>query len=497
MSGASKYDPTKGIVKSFSDPKKALLSAATGGLSAQADSLSGGTSASDALETGIGAATGALKGLGGGAAHGSNIEPGIQRSVAIDPNKYINAAPTVAPTAQAFTSAPTAINTAASDKSRNYQNFLAQQLQAQTLGQGPSLAQGQFQNNLDQSIAAQHALAASATGGNIGLAQRQAAMNTGNLNVQAANQAAQLRMQEQLQAQGLLGQTATNQRGQDIGLATSQAGLTQNNQQFNAGAQQQNSQFNANQEAQLNSLRQQYMAMGLSAEQANLQADNAWRQAQLQNASINAGIQQGNRAADTAYTGQIYNTLGTIGAAGVGAYTGGAFGAAGGAAASPQPMSVQESSNLLPATPDAGYASPTPGQSATTGFSNAMNPTGQPSYSYAPINVSKPSDERVKEKVRSGDRDIKGFLDALAPHTYEYKRKSDGEGPHTSVMAQELEKTPMGARMVKAAPDGTKQVDYGEGLATMTAAMAYLNDRLNTIESGKKSAAISKLKGKK
>ena len=51
------------------------------------------------------------------------------------------------------------------------------------------------------------------------------------------------------------------------------------------------------------------------------------------------------------------------------------------------------------------------------------------------------------------------------------------------VMAQDLEKTPMGASFVKDTPRG-KQVDYGHGLAAILASQANIHDRLRQLEEG-------------
>ena len=101
---------------------------------------------------------------------------------------------------------------------RGKQLGLAGQLEAQAAGQGPSLAQAQLQQATDQNIAQQMALAASARGGNVGMAQRQAAQNAAAVQQQASQQSAMLRMQEQMAAReqlsGLLGQgRAADQEG--------------------------------------------------------------------------------------------------------------------------------------------------------------------------------------------------------------------------------------------------------------------------------------------
>ena len=51
------------------------------------------------------------------------------------------------------------------------------------------------------------------------------------------------------------------------------------------------------------------------------------------------------------------------------------------------------------------------------------------------------------------------------------------------VMAQDLEKSPMGASFVKDTPKG-KMVDYGHGLAAILASQANIHDRLRNLEEG-------------
>jgi len=48
-------------------------------------------------------------------------------------------------------------------------------------------------------------------------------------------------------------------------------------------------------------------------------------------------------------------------------------------------------------------------------------------------------------------------------------------------MAQDLEKTPMGASFVQDTPNG-KMVDYGHGLAAILASQANIHDRLKQLE---------------
>jgi hypothetical protein len=122
------------------------------------------------------------------------------------------------------------------DQFRQGQVGFVNQLQNMANGQGPSLVQNQLQQATDQNLAQQQALAASARGGNSGMAQRIAAQNAGNIQQQAAQQSAGLRQQEMLGAYGMLGNQLASARGQDIGLATGQA-------QIGLGAQGQQDSF--------------------------------------------------------------------------------------------------------------------------------------------------------------------------------------------------------------------------------------------------------------
>lgn len=92
------------------------------------------------------------------------------------------------------------------------------------------------------------------------------------------------------------------------------------------------------------------------------------------------------------------------------------------------------------------------------------------------------SDIRAKQNIRPGDVSIREFLGSLAPHTYEYKDPGKhGVGERTSVMAQELEQSPLGRAFVDE-KGGVKHVDYGKGLGTMLASIASLHHRVEGLE---------------
>ena len=96
------------------------------------------------------------------------------------------------------------------------------------------------------------------------------------------------------------------------------------------------------------------------------------------------------------------------------------------------------------------------------------------------------SDISAKRNIRAADDQVEGFLDALNSYQYEYKDENApgaDAGMFVGVMAQDLEKTPMGASFVKDTPQG-KMVDYGHGLAAILASQSNLHDRLRQLEEG-------------
>ena len=95
------------------------------------------------------------------------------------------------------------------------------------------------------------------------------------------------------------------------------------------------------------------------------------------------------------------------------------------------------------------------------------------------------SDERMKQNISSGDREIEQFLDAIDAYQYEYRDpKAIGRdsGLLIGIMAQDAEKGgPMGNSMVSDGPNG-KQLDMNQGLAAVMAAQANLHKRTKQLE---------------
>jgi hypothetical protein len=75
-------------------------------------------------------------------------------------------------------------------------------------------------------------------------------------------------------------------------------------------------------------------------------------------------------------------------------------------------------------------------------------------------------------------------LEKLKTYSYEYKDKMYGKKRHYGVMAQDLEKDPVGKSMVMNTPKG-KMVHSGLGFGAVLAAAKNLHDRLKAIETVK------------
>lgn len=115
-------------------------------------------------------------------------------------------------------------------QARGQQAQLADALNAQMRGEGPSLAQGQLRAATDRNVAQQAGLAASNRNVNPALAARMQGQNTAMANQQAAGDSAQLRAAEQLSAQQQSGTLAGQMRAGDQA-ANAEANTNQRAQQ--------------------------------------------------------------------------------------------------------------------------------------------------------------------------------------------------------------------------------------------------------------------------
>lgn len=90
------------------------------------------------------------------------------------------------------------------------------------------------------------------------------------------------------------------------------------------------------------------------------------------------------------------------------------------------------------------------------------------------------SDEDEKEKSTE-PHDVQKMLDQLSAFSYRYKNPNApgaAPGQRLGVMAQDLERSPLGRTFVRETPNG-KMVDYGQMAGTQLAATAFLNERLD------------------
>lgn len=88
------------------------------------------------------------------------------------------------------------------------------------------------------------------------------------------------------------------------------------------------------------------------------------------------------------------------------------------------------------------------------------------------------SDRRLKDNVEKADLDVEKFLSDLVPYKYQYK---EGTGydrkPRLGIMAQDLEKNPMGSELVNEDEQG-KSVDILETVPKILASLGYLNQKI-------------------
>lgn len=91
------------------------------------------------------------------------------------------------------------------------------------------------------------------------------------------------------------------------------------------------------------------------------------------------------------------------------------------------------------------------------------------------------SDERLKKDVKDAGESIDKMLDGLKAKSGKYKDERHGKGEWNWVMAQDLEKSEAGKRLVKDTAAG-KMLDVSKVISTSLAAAARLNERLRKLE---------------
>jgi len=110
--------------------------------------------------------------------------------------------------------------------------------------------------------------------------------------------------------------------------------------------------------------------------------------------------------------------------------------------------------------------------------------------------VGQYSDKRVKKNIRVADSAIDDMLDKLVPSSWDYKDDRMGKGRRTGVMAQDLEKSKVGDKIVYDVPEipgfgpkakplpAAKAIDLGAAVSALLASSARLHHRLKAVEKG-------------
>lgn len=145
-------------------------------------------------------------------------------------------------------------DTAGAERARGSQDALLQQLLDQAAGRGPSPAQMMLQQAADRNLSDAAALTNTQRGLGATAASSQVAGQRAQIGQETARDAGILRLQEQMQAVQAAGGLASSIRGQDVGQAQAQAQVQLAKDNLNA------------------SLKQKYLDMRYSAEQADRKA---------------------------------------------------------------------------------------------------------------------------------------------------------------------------------------------------------------------------------
>lgn len=370
------------------------------------------------------------------------------------------------------------------------QSGLLGQLQAQSTGQAPSIADMQMQRGMEANLAAQQAALASARGGLNPLMARQTLQTSADIQAKTAQDAAMARLQEQMAAQQQLATVSGQARTQSFEEAAQQAQMQQQanlaNMQANLQRAIAQGQITASEASQM------YQA----EVQRSMQNAQFQQQAGMQNANNFLGAMQMGINRDLGVSGQF---MGAQQADMQAAQQAAMYNAQ--AAAQRQQQEMQRNMAVLQAASQVGgtmvggpvggaaasQATGAIGGAATGGGGGGAGTTsgaqGGQYFVGPPAPVA--SDETLKTDVKDASKDIKDFLSTMGAHDYEYKDEKHGKGRFVSPMAQELEKSKLGKTMVVETGDG-KMVDYQRGYGFLMAAASYLNNRIDQIDGKKK-----------
>lgn len=93
------------------------------------------------------------------------------------------------------------------------------------------------------------------------------------------------------------------------------------------------------------------------------------------------------------------------------------------------------------------------------------------------------SDKTQKKDIKDSEKDVSKFLKALSSKSYDYKdgkMAGAAEGRRYGIIAQDLEKTPMGKSLVIDGPNG-KMIDSIQTIGALLSSVSSLNKRLEKV----------------
>lgn len=107
------------------------------------------------------------------------------------------------------------------------------------------------------------------------------------------------------------------------------------------------------------------------------------------------------------------------------------------------------------------------------------------------------SDERAKTDVRPAEGQLAQMLEHVKPETWEYQSGMGPKGRRAGPMAQDLERSELGASLVSRDAEGMRQVDYAKAAPALVSGLAMVHDRLSKLERGGRGGGWGGSKGRK
>ncbi|WP_394825027.1 tail fiber domain-containing protein [Pendulispora albinea] len=99
------------------------------------------------------------------------------------------------------------------------------------------------------------------------------------------------------------------------------------------------------------------------------------------------------------------------------------------------------------------------------------------------------SDARAKKEIRTADAEIDDALSRMRPYSFQYKEGHGDAGPQIGILAQELERSRAGRRVVVHEPgSGLRMLSVPKATGFTLAAVARLGERISELEKGTKHA---------